>query len=59
MCRPGRRAGDRITFTRGADDYLPKPFSLAELDARVDALLRRVRLAPHAVRGDRTTRAGV
>jgi DNA-binding response OmpR family regulator len=33
---------DRITgLDQGADDYLVKPFSLGELDARVRALLRR------------------
>jgi len=38
---------DRIIgFTRGADDYLPKPFSLAELDARANALLRRTSRIP-------------
>jgi two-component system response regulator PfeR len=34
---------DRITgFSQGADDYLPKPFSMRELDVRIDAILRRV-----------------
>ncbi len=28
----------------GADDYLPKPFSMAELGVRIDAVLRRVNL---------------
>ena len=32
----------------GADDYVTKPFSTAELQARVRAQLRRARSAPHA-----------
>jgi DNA-binding response OmpR family regulator len=28
-------------FESGADDYLPKPFDLAILIARIDSLLRR------------------
>ena len=31
----------------GADDYLPKPFSMTELMVRVDAVLRRVALERH------------
>ena len=42
---------DRINgFQLGADDYLPKPFSMAELQVRIEAILRRVAL-------DRTPRA--
>lgn len=34
---------DRIAgFSQGADDYLPKPFSLGELSVRIEAILRRV-----------------
>lgn len=29
-------------FDSGADDYLPKPFSIAELEVRIAAILRRV-----------------
>jgi DNA-binding response OmpR family regulator len=47
------RAGelDRLRgFSRGADDYLVKPFSYAELHARINALLRRSRCRPGAGR---------
>ncbi len=41
---------DKISgLDRGADDYLPKPFSIAELMARTRALLRRSNESAHAV----------
>lgn len=34
---------DRVVgLELGADDYLPKPFSMLEMDVRIDAILRRV-----------------
>jgi DNA-binding response OmpR family regulator len=39
---------DRVRgFRNGADDYVLKPFSYAELVGRIDALLRRSRRRPH------------
>jgi DNA-binding response OmpR family regulator len=61
---------DRVEgLTRGADDYLPKPFAYAELVARIRAVARRPQqaLPPVLVRGDLSldparrvaTRAGI
>jgi two-component system response regulator TctD len=35
------------TLNAGADDFLPKPFALAELEARLHALVRRARGTEH------------
>ena len=40
----GQEADKVAGLTRGADDYLVKPFGLKELLARIDALLRRRRV---------------
>jgi DNA-binding response OmpR family regulator len=50
---------DRIAgFEDGADDYLPKPFSPAELVVRVKAILRRTSARSTALAGDASAAAG-
>jgi DNA-binding response OmpR family regulator len=46
-------AGDRIQgLSEGADDYLPKPFSPAELVLRVKTILRRAERTPSSAPSD-------
>ena len=48
---------DKVTgLMTGADDYVTKPFSPAELTARVDALFRRTGSDPAPEVGERTSR---
>ncbi|WP_455924382.1 response regulator transcription factor [Pseudomonas putida] len=51
---------DRITgFRRGADDYLPKPFSVDELQVRVEAIMRRVALERRRIQPTQRAEAAV
>ncbi|WP_052865525.1 response regulator transcription factor [Streptomyces niger] len=47
------RLADRLSgFSAGGDDYLPKPFHLAELAARLRAVIKRAGPCPMAEAGD-------
>lgn len=43
----GQEADKLRGFRLGADDYVTKPFSLLELIARVEAIMRRVKVGPN------------
>jgi two-component system, OmpR family, response regulator TctD len=52
--------GDRILgLNTGADDYLPKPFDLDELEARIRALVRRQGQASEARSGEAPSFCGL
>jgi DNA-binding response OmpR family regulator len=49
VCTASERPEDALlAFKLGADDFVRKPFSTDELEARIEAALRRPTLAPHA-----------
>lgn len=52
MLTARREEADKVIgLESGADDYVTKPFGIRELVARVHALMRRTRAAPHAAAG--------